>query len=112
MRCPVHLSTGQESIAVGVCRALERTDKVYSTHRSHAHYLAKGGSLAAMTAEIYGKEAGCCGGRGGSMHLFDPDAGMALSVPIVGSSIPLAAGAALAFAQRRDRKSTRLNSSH
>jgi TPP-dependent pyruvate/acetoin dehydrogenase alpha subunit len=96
MRCPIHLSIGQEAIAVGVCQALRREDRVYSTHRCHAHYLAKGGDLRAMLAEIYGKAAGCIGGRGGSMHLMDPDAGMFLSVPIVASSIPLAVGGALA----------------
>jgi pyruvate dehydrogenase E1 component alpha subunit len=100
MRCPVHLSVGQEATAVGVCAPLRLEDKVYSTHRSHAHYLAKGGDLKAMLAEIYGKAAGCCGGRGGSMHLFDTSVGMELSVPIVGSSIPLATGAALAMQQR------------
>lgn len=96
MRCPVHLSIGQEATAVGVCSALAQTDKVYSTHRCHAHYLAKGGDLKRMLAEIYGKAAGCIGGRGGSMHLVDPGMGMTLSVPIVASSIPLAVGSALA----------------
>jgi len=98
MRCPVHLSIGQEATAVGVCEALALKDKVFSTHRSHAHYLAKGGDLDAMIAEIYGKEAGCIGGRGGSMHLMDLPKGMVCSVPIVGSSIPLAVGSALASA--------------
>jgi TPP-dependent pyruvate/acetoin dehydrogenase alpha subunit len=96
MRCPVHLSIGQEATAVGVCQALQREDRVYSTHRCHAHYLAKGGNLKAMLAEIYGKAAGCIGGRGGSMHLMDLDVGMFISVPIVASSIPLAVGGALA----------------
>ena len=96
MRCPVHLSIGQEAIAVGVCAALSQTDKVYSTHRSHAHYLAKGGDLNRMLAEIYGKSTGCIGGRGGSMHLMDNSVGMMASVPIVASSIPLAVGCALA----------------
>ena len=95
MRCPVHLSVGQEAAAVGVCQALRIEDRVFSTHRCHAHYLAKGGDLKAMLAEIYGKEAGCLGGRGGSMHLTDPSKGMIVSVPIVASSIPLAVGAAL-----------------
>lgn len=101
MRCPVHLSVGQEAAAVGVCQALRVEDKVFSTHRCHAHYLAKGGDLNAMIAEIYGKEPGCLGGRGGSMHLTDPSKGMIVSVPIVGSSIPLAVGSALA--DRLDR---------
>lgn len=96
MRCPVHLSIGQEAVAVGACHALRRTDRVFSTHRCHAHYLAMDGDLKAMLAEIYGKAAGCTGGRGGSMHLTDHDKGMIASVPIVASSIPLAVGAALA----------------
>ncbi len=97
MRCPVHLSIGQEAIAVGVCAVLNKTDVVFSNHRCHAHYLAKGGDLKSMIAEIYGKAAGCTGGRGGSMHLMDSDAGLISSVPIVASSIPLAVGAALNF---------------
>ncbi len=100
MRCPVHLSIGQEAAAVGACAALDVQDQIVSTHRCHSHYLAKGGDLDAMIAEIHGKAAGCCGGRGGSMHLFDPAAGVLASVPIVASSIPLAVGAALAFRQR------------
>jgi TPP-dependent pyruvate/acetoin dehydrogenase alpha subunit len=96
MRCPVHLSVGQEAAAVGVCQALKQTDRVFSTHRCHAHYLAKGGDLKAMISEIYGKATGCIGGRGGSMHLTDPAKGMIASVPIVASSIPLAVGSALA----------------
>lgn len=96
MRCPVHLSIGQEAAAVGVAAVLRRDDRAFSTHRCHAHYLAKGGDLDAMIAEIHGKATGCLGGRGGSMHLMDVDAGMFLSIPIVGSSIPLAAGSALA----------------
>jgi pyruvate dehydrogenase E1 component alpha subunit len=99
MRCPVHLSVGQEAVAVGVSAALRRDDQVVSNHRCHAHYLAKGGDLKAMLAELYGKAAGCCGGRGGSMHLFDNDAGVLLSLPIVGASIPVGVGAALAFKQ-------------
>ncbi len=95
MRCPVHLSTGQEAAAVGVCHALLHTDRVFSTHRCHAHYLAMDGDLKAMLAEIYGKAAGCVGGRGGSMHLADPAKGLIASVPIVASSIPLAVGTAL-----------------
>lgn len=99
MRCPVHLSIGQEAISAGVCLALERTDQVVSTHRAHAHYLSKGGDLKRMLAEFHGKETGCCGGRGGSMHIFDDDAGMLLSLPIVASGIPIAVGAALAMRQ-------------
>ena len=100
MRCPVHLSVGQEAIAVGMSAVLRQDDQVVSNHRCHAHYLAKGGDLKAMLAELYGKAAGCCGGRGGSMHLFDPAAGVLLSLPVVGSSIPIGVGAALAFRQQ------------
>jgi len=95
MRCPVHLSIGQEAAAVGVCSALKRTDWVFSGHRNHAHYLAKGGSLNAMIAEIYGKANGCCGGKGGSMHLTDQAVGFIAATPIVGSTVPIAVGAAL-----------------
>ena len=76
MRCPTHLSVGQEAVAVGVCAALEIDDHLYSTHRCHAHYLAKGGDLKAMIAELYGKSTGCAGGKGGSMHLIDTSVGM------------------------------------
>jgi pyruvate dehydrogenase E1 component alpha subunit len=96
MRCPVHLSIGQEAAAVGVCAALHADDQAMSGHRSHAHYLAKGGNLNAMIAELHGKESGCCKGRGGSMHLVDLSAGFVGAVPIVGSTIPIAVG--LAFA--------------
>jgi pyruvate dehydrogenase E1 component alpha subunit len=95
MRCPVHLSIGQEAVAVGICENLNLKDQVYSTHRCHSHYLAKGGNLKSMICEIYGKKSGCCGGRGGSMHLMDISVGMMLSLPIVASVIPIAVGAAL-----------------
>ncbi|MBU1012568.1 MAG: thiamine pyrophosphate-dependent dehydrogenase E1 component subunit alpha [Bacteroidetes bacterium] len=96
MRCPVHLSVGQEGTAVGVCNALGENDFALSTHRSHAHYLAKGGDLKAMISELYGKVTGCCGGKGGSMHLVDPTIGF-YAVPIVGSTIPIGVGIALGF---------------
>ena len=104
MRCPVHLSIGQEAAAAGVCAALRTFDQVMSGHRSHAHYLAKGGDLNAMIAEIYGRQTGCCQGRGGSMHLVDRNVGFVGAVPIVGSTIPIATGLAFADRQlRRDR---------
>ncbi|MCG8456965.1 MAG: thiamine pyrophosphate-dependent dehydrogenase E1 component subunit alpha, partial [Holophagales bacterium] len=102
MRCPVHLSVGQEAVAVGACLPLTDDDLVLAGHRSHAQYLAKGGDLEAMLAEIHGRETGCCGGRGGSMHLFDAEAGVLASIPIVGSHLPLAVGVALARRQRRE----------
>lgn len=104
MRCPMHLCIGQEAIAVGVCAALSVDDGVFSNHRAHGHYLAKGGSLKAMIAELYGRTAGCCGGRGGSMHLIDLDAGFLGSTPIVGGTVPLAVGAAWAASLRNERK--------
>lgn len=96
MRCPVHLCIGQEAIPVGVSVSLNRDDQVLSGHRSHGHYLAKGGDLKRMLAEIYGKENGCAKGKGGSMHLVDLAAGFLGATPIVASSIPIAVGAAFA----------------
>ena len=104
MRCPVHLSTGQEATAVGACSSLLPDDWIVSTHRSHGHYLAKGGNLAALLGELHGRTTGCCGGRGGSMHLFDNEAGVLSSLPIVGSSVPVGVGAALAFQQEHSRQ--------
>ncbi len=95
MRCPVHFSIGQEAIAVGVSANLTREDWIVSNHRSHAHYIAKGGDLKSFIAELYGKESGCCLGRGGSMHLTDLKAGFLAGIPIVGSSMPIAAGVAM-----------------
>jgi TPP-dependent pyruvate/acetoin dehydrogenase alpha subunit len=97
MRCPVHLSIGQEAAAAGVGLALRPTDLAMSGHRSHAHFLAKGGDLRAMIAEMHGRETGCCRGRGGSMHLVDLKSGFMGAVPIVGSTIPIAVG--LAFSE-------------
>jgi len=96
MKGPVHLYTGEEAIATGVCAALSRKDYVFGTHRSHGHYLAKGGTLQKLIAEIYGKETGCSKGRGGSMHIIDPEKGMLGAAPIVAGTISLAVGAALA----------------
>jgi acetoin:2,6-dichlorophenolindophenol oxidoreductase subunit alpha len=102
--CPVHLYSGQEAIAAGVCAALKPRDYVFGNHRSHGHYLAKGGSLKAMVAEIYCREPGCSLGRGGSMHLVAPKQGMLGAAPIVAGTISLALGSALASAIRRDRR--------
>ncbi|KHE92790.1 MAG: thiamine pyrophosphate-dependent dehydrogenase E1 component subunit alpha [Candidatus Scalindua rubra] len=102
IRCPVHLCTGQEAVAAGVGAALEQKDYIFGNHRSHGHYLAKGGGMSEMIAEIYGKETGCSKGRGGSMHLIDPQVGMLGSAPIVAGTISLALGAALASSIRKD----------
>jgi len=96
MRCPVHLCTGQEAVAAGVCGALTPEDYALSGHRSHGHYLAKGGDLRSMMAELFGKATGCCAGRSGSMHLIVPSEGVLASVPILSSTIPIAAGVAFA----------------
>ncbi len=106
IRCPVHLYSGEEAVATGVCAALKKSDYVFGNHRSHGHYLAKGGSMDAMIAEIYGKETGCSRGRGGSMHLIDPEKGVMGVAPIVAGTISLAAGAALASQIRKDKRVT------
>ena len=96
IRCPTHLSIGQEAIASGVCAALNQDDFILSTHRCHSHYLAKEGDLKQMFAELYGKATGCARGKGGSMHLVDPEQGMLGASALVGGTIPLAVGVALA----------------
>ncbi len=106
MRCPVHLCIGQEAIAVGVCANLSAEDYVMSGHRSHGHYLAKGGDLNAMLAELYGKGTGCSRGMGGSMHLVDLTAGFLGSVPIVAATIPIAVGAAFGSVMRSESRVT------
>jgi pyruvate dehydrogenase E1 component alpha subunit len=95
IKSPVHLSIGQEAISVGVCKNLFKNDFVSSTYRSHATFLAKGGSLKFFFSELYGKSSGCAGGRGGSMHLVDFKKGIIGSSAVVGSTIPIAAGYAL-----------------
>jgi TPP-dependent pyruvate/acetoin dehydrogenase alpha subunit len=101
--CPAHLYIGQEAVAAGVCAALRKDDWVFSTHRSHGHYIAKGGDIMALMAELYGKATGCSRGRGGSMHLASPEFGLPGSSAIVAGTVPLAVGAALSFSlQGRD----------
>ena len=94
MRCPTHFSIGQEAVSAGVLANLTKDDFAISAHRSHAHYLNKGGDLRAMFAELYGKVDGCASGKGGSMHLIDLDVNFLGCVPIVGSTIPIGTGAA------------------
>ena len=102
IRCPVHLCTGQEAVAAGICMVLGKEDYVFGNHRSHGHYLAKGGGMRELVAEGFSRETGCSRGRGGSMHLIDPSVGMMGSAPIVAGTIPLALGAALASKIRND----------
>ncbi len=94
--CPCHLGIGQEAVAAGVTASLRATDRVLGGHRSHSHYLALGGDLDGLMAEVLGKRTGCSRGMGGSMHLLDRAHGFLGSVPIVAGTVPLAAGAALA----------------
>lgn len=103
MRCPVHLSIGQEAVAAGVGLALRRDDLAVSGHRAHAHYLGKGGSLQAMLAEIYGKLTGCSSGKGGSMHLIDESVGFMGSTAIVAGTVPVGVG--LAYGMKFKRSS-------
>lgn len=99
--CPCHLYIGEEAVATGVCSTLKKDDWVFSTHRSHGHYIAKSGDIKALMAELYGKAMGCSKGRGGSMHLALPDKGLPGSSAIVAGTIPLAVGAALAFSRQK-----------
>ena len=96
IQSPVHLSIGQEAVAVGICHSLSDHDLLFSTYRSHAFYLAKGGNLNAMMAELYGRVDGCCQGKGGSMHLAAPEVGFVGTSAVVASSISNAVGSALA----------------
>lgn len=103
IRTPCHYCIGQEAPATGVCEALNTADVIFGTHRSHGHYLAKGGTMRDLMAEIFGRSTGCSSGRGGSMHICDPERGMMGSVPIVAATIPIAAGAGLAAKLKGDR---------
>ena len=104
MKTPVHLYIGQEAVAAGVCANLRREDYVFSTHRSHGHYLAKGGDVRRLMAELYGRKTGCSRGKGGSMHVVDPEVGVCGSTAIVGGNIPLSVGAALASAMQKNKR--------
>lgn len=97
MRCPTHLSIGQEAVSAALGEILKPDDLAVSTHRGHAHYLAKGGHGPRMIAELYGKSSGCAGGRGGSMHLVDRAVGFKGAAAIVGNTIPVGVGIALAL---------------
>lgn len=95
IKSPVHLSIGQEAVSVGVCDVLDERDVVFGSYRGHALYLAKGGDLKRMVAELYGKATGCATGKGGSMHLVDVAAGVMGTSAVVGTTIPNAVGYAL-----------------
>ncbi len=101
IKSPVHLSIGQEAVSVGVCDILRTDDVVFGTYRGHALYLAKGGDMSAMVAELYGKVTGCTRGKGGSMHLIDTECGVMGTSAVVGTTIANAAGYAYAMKLRR-----------
>ncbi|MFH1957671.1 MAG: thiamine pyrophosphate-dependent dehydrogenase E1 component subunit alpha [bacterium] len=104
MKTPVHLCIGQEAIPVGVCINLKKDDYVFSNYRGHGHYLAKGGNLKALIAELYGRKTGCSRGRGGSMHLIDTSVGLMGSSSIVAGGIPIATGSALVFKLNKEKR--------
>lgn len=103
MRCPTHFSIGQEAAAVGVFAHARQEDYAISAHRSHAHYLCKGGDLKRMVAELYGKATGCAAGKGGSMHLIATEVNFLGCVPIVGSTMPIGVGASYSAWLRGER---------
>src|ERR1700677_3146591 len=103
IKSPVHLSIGQEAVSVAVCEALRPSDVVFGTYRCHALYLTKGGDLKQMIAELYGKATGCAKGKGGSMHMIAPKAGVMGTSAVVGTTIANAIGYAYAMKlQQRD----------
>jgi TPP-dependent pyruvate/acetoin dehydrogenase alpha subunit len=97
MRTPAHFGTGQEAVAVGVCHALRKSDAVFNHHCCHNHFLAKGGGIYELAAELYGRADGCSGGRGGSVHLTAPEQSMIATSAILGETTAVAVGAALSF---------------
>lgn len=106
MKTPIHLSTGQEAISAGACIHLTKDDYIFGTHRSHAQYIAKGGEIKKMIAELYLRKNGCSFGRGGSMHLLAPEVGIFGSTAIVGGNIPLGTGTALASKMQNNARVT------
>ncbi len=106
MKCPVHLCIGQEAIAAGVSAHLNKDDYIFSNHRGHGHAIAKGANMSLLMAEFYGKETGCSGGKGGSMHIIETERGIMGTSAIVGGGIPMGVGAALASSIKKDGKVT------
>jgi pyruvate dehydrogenase E1 component alpha subunit len=97
----LHLGIGQEAVAVGACSILRKDDYVYGGHRSHGHAIAKGADVGKLMAEIAGRAAGYCGGKGGSMHIVAKEAGFMTATGVVGGTIPLALGAAFAAKEKK-----------
>jgi len=104
MRCPTHLYIGQEAVSAGVCENLKKKDFVFSSYRSHGAYLAKGGSIKKLFAELYGKKTGCSKGKGGSMHIISKEVNFMGTSAMVGGVLPIAAGAALAASMNRKKR--------
>lgn len=100
IQSPVHLCIGQEAVSAGVCQAMERRDRIYGTYRNHGLFLAKGGEMKRLFAELYGRDTGCARGKGGSMHMVAPEAGLMGCSAVVTSTIPVATGDALASSMR------------
>jgi pyruvate dehydrogenase E1 component alpha subunit len=104
MRCPVHLSVGQEAVPSAFSEIVSKNDFAVSSHRGHAHYLGKGGNLKTMIAEIYGKKTGCSKGKGGSMHLIDLSVNFMGTSAIVGNSIPMGVGLGLSAKVKKTKQ--------
>ncbi len=104
MRCPTHLSIGQEAVAAAAGLAFRTDDLAVSGHRAHAHYLGKGGDVFGLIAEIYGKSTGCCRGKGGSMHLVDDRVGFVGSTAIVGGTVPIGVGLGYGIKLRKTKQ--------
>lgn len=104
IQTPCHLYIGQEAIAVGICSHLNDDDLIWGNHRSHGHYIAKGGDISRLMDEIFCKASGCSGGRGGSMHIIDKEKGIYGTVPIVAGTVPLSVGAGLTMKLEESKK--------
>jgi len=104
IKCPTHLYIGQEAVAAGVCANLRKDDYTFGTYRSHGFYIAKGGDLNGLMAELLGKATGCSRGRGGSMHVVAPEIGILGTSAIVGGTVPLAVGCAMAMKLKNDKR--------
>lgn len=104
MRCPTHLYIGEEAVSSGVCQSLRNRDYVFSSYRSHGGYIAKGGSIKKLFAELYGKKTGCSKGKGGSMHIASKETNFMGTSAIVGGVLPIAAGSALASSMKKEKR--------
>lgn len=104
IKSPIHLSIGQEAVSVGVCQALKTSDVVFGTYRGHALYMAKGGNLNKMVAELYGKKGGCARGKGGSMHMIDTKKNVMGTSAIVGTTLPVSVGYAFGLKVKRTKR--------